>query len=310
MTISAIPRSGFSSDASSVDDNLRRHRESRQAAAAGRGITTEKMLVTPAIAEEWLALNHGNRNVTAPRVDLFVRLIREEKFCLTHQGVAFYDDGDLADGQTRLTAIAKAGVSVWMFVTRGLPRAAIHAIDGGRPRTVRDVLHFLGMPLTASHVAVVRTLWNQYHLQRREDCRVWDNNSVDTDTFANFAAAVGDAVVFSMPSTKKKGLSHASYIGAIASAWFTQNREMLLRMKQLVDSGVGADRDEQAAIRLRDWLLTTHISASGAQGRQEIYKRSCTAIRAFLEGRPLAKLYCREDAAFQIPDLIRSKPSR
>lgn len=285
MAVATISRNGFSS-------------------AQARGITTEKVLVTPSMAEDWLTVNHGNRNVTGPRVDLFVRLIREGKFCLTHQGVAFYDDGDLADGQTRLTAIVKAGVPVWMFVTRGLPRSAIHAIDGGRPRTVRDVLHFLGMSLSARHVAVVRTLWNQYHLQRRQDARAWDNNAVDTDTFANFASAVQDAVMFSMPATKTKGLSHASYIGAIASAWFTQDREMLLRMKQLVASGAGADRDEQAAIRLRDWLLTTHLSSSGVQGRQEIYKRSCTAIRAFLEGRPLAKLYCREDAAFPIPDLI------
>lgn len=270
---------------------------------ASRGITTEKLLVTPAMADEWLTKNHNNRNVTGPRVDLFIRLIKEGKFCLTHQGVAFYEDGDLADGQTRLTAISKAGVPVWMFVTRGLPRTAIHAIDGGRPRTVRDVLHFLGMSLTSHHVAVVRTLWNQYHLQRRDGGR-WDNSAVDTDAFAAFAAAVSEAVLFSMPATRCKGLSHASYVGAVASAWFTQDRDMLLRLKHLVATGAGADRDEQAAIKLRDWLLTTHLSSSGVDGRQEIFKRSCTAIRAFIDGRPLAKLYCREDAAFTIPDLI------
>lgn len=269
-----------------------------------RGITTEKVFVTPNMAEEWLTENHGNRKLNGPRVELFARLIREGKFCLTHQGVAFYDDGDLADGQTRLTAIVRADVPVWMFVTRGLPRSAIHAIDGGRPRTVRDVLHFLGMSLSSHHVAAVRTLWNQYHLQRRPEAKVWDNNAVDTDTFATFASVVQDAIEFSLPATRTKGLSHASYVGAMASAWFTQDRDMLLRMKQLVASGAGADRDEQAAIRLRDWLLTTPLSSSGNAGRQEIYKRSCTAIRAFLEGRPLAKLYCREDAAFLIPDIF------
>ena len=274
------------------------------ASAHARGITTEKVLVTPEMAEEWLTVNNGNRNISNPRVDLFVKLIREGKFCLTHQGVAFYEDGYLADGQTRLTAITRSGVAVWMFVTRGLPRSAIHAIDGGRPRSVRDVLHFLGMPLSSHHVAVVRTLWNQYHLQRRADSTVWDNSAVDTDAFATFASAVHDAVVFSMPLRKSKGLSHASYIGAIASAWFTQDRRTLSRMKDLVNSGVDADVYEQAAIKLRDFLLTTQLTSGGVCGRHEIYKRSCTAIRAFLEGRPLSKLYCREDAAFPIPDLI------
>jgi hypothetical protein len=267
-----------------------------------RGITTEKLLVTPETASVWLERNHRNRNITGPRVDLFVKLIQDGKFCLTHQGVAFYEDGDLADGQTRLTAIAKAGIPVWMFVTRGLPREAIHAIDGGRPRNVRDVLHFLGMSLTSQHVAVVRTLWNQYQLQLREGSEVWDNSAVDTVAFAKFASAVQDAVEFAMPATRCKGLSHASYVGALASAWFTQDREMLLRFRQLVASGAGADRDEQAAIKLRDWLLTTHLSSSGTQGRQEMFKRSCTAIRAFLDGRTLSKLYCRADAVFVIPD--------
>lgn len=271
---------------------------------SSREITTEKTLVTPQMAADWLERNHNNRNVTGPRVDLFVRLIREGKWCLTHQGVAFYDDGDLADGQTRLTAITKAGVAVWMFVTRGLPRETIHAIDGGRPRNVRDVLHFLGMSLTSHHVAVVRILWMQYQLQRREDAVVWDNNAVDTAVFAEFASATKEAVDFAMPATKARGLSHGCLVAAVASAWFTEDRNRLLRFKQLIAEGAGADRDEQAAIKLRDFLLTTTLLAGGTSVRQELFMRCCTALRAFLERRPLNKLYCRPDSVFPIPDLI------
>jgi hypothetical protein len=269
-----------------------------------REITIEKVMVTPQMAEEWLGLNHNNRNVTGPRVDLFVRLIRECKWCLTHQGVAFYSDGDLADGQTRLTAIAKSGLAVWMFVTRGLPRDSIHAIDGGRPRNVRDVLHFLGMPLTTNHVAVVRILWMQYQLQRREEAVTWDNNAVDTAVFADFAAATKDCVDFAMPATKARGLSHGCLVAAVASAWFTEDRDRLLRFKQLISEGAGADRDEQAAIKLRDFMMTTNLLAGGTAVRQELFMRCCTALRAFLERRPLTKLYCRPDSVFPIPDLI------
>jgi hypothetical protein len=274
------------------------------AAHIGREITTEKTLVTPQMASQWLEHNHKNRNITGPRVDLFVRLIQEGKWCLTHQGVAFYDDGDLADGQTRLTAIARAGVAVWMFVTRGLPRETIHAIDGGRPRNVRDVLHFLGLSLTTHHVAVVRILWMQYRLQRREDAEVWDGNAVDTAVFAEFASATREAVDFAMPQTKARGLSHGCCVAAVASAWFTEDSNRLLRFKQLIAEGAGADRDEQAAIKLRDFLLTTNLLAGGTAVRQELFMRCCTALRAFLERRSLTKLYCRPDSVFPIPDLI------
>jgi hypothetical protein len=274
------------------------------ASHSGREVTTEQVLVTPQMAAEWLEHNHNNRNVTGPRVDLFVRLIREGKWCLTHQGVGFYADGDLADGQTRLTAIAKAGVPVWMLVTRGLPRNTIHAIDGGRPRNVRDVLHFLGMSFTTNHVAVVRVLWMQYQLQRREDAETWDNNAVDTAVFAEFAAATKDAVDFAMPPTKARGLSHGCLVASIASAWFTEDRDRLLRFKQLIAEGAGADRDEQAAIKLRDFMMTTTLLAGGTSVRQELFMRCCTGLRAFLERRSLTKLYCRPDSVFPIPDLI------
>lgn len=268
------------------------------------GVTTEKILVTPAMAQEWLGRNVGNRNINAVRVDLFVRLIRDGKFHLTHQGLAFYADGDLADGQTRLTAILKAGVSVLMFVTRGLPRSAIHAIDGGRPRSLHDVIHFLGVGLSKNHVAVCRVLWAQYELQRRENASSWNCHAVETDSFAQFAIAAADAVEFAMPAWKKKGLTHACYVGSVASAWFTQDRDCLDRFKQLICDGVGAERHETAAITLRDFLLTSPLLNGGNRARQEIFVRSCTALRAFLDRRPLSKLYARPEAVFDIPNIV------
>ena len=267
-------------------------------------VTIEKILVTPAMAQEWLSQNVGNRKTNLARVDLFARLIREGKFHLTHQGVAFYSDGDLADGQTRLSAIIKAGMSVVMFVTRGLPRSAIHAIDGGRPRSLHDVIHFLGVGLSKNHVAVCRVLWAQYDLQCRDKASTWNCNAVDTDSFAKFAVASADAVNFAMPAWKKKGLTHACYVASVASAWFTQDRDCLDRFKQLICDGVGAERHETAAITLRDFLLTSPLLSGGNKARQEIFVRSCTALRAFLERRPLSKLYYRPESVFDIPSLV------
>lgn len=268
------------------------------------GVTTEKILVTPAMAQDWLSRNVGNRGINQSRVDLFVRLIRDGKFHLTHQGVAFYADGDLADGQTRLSAIVKAGLSVLMFVTHGLQRSAIHAIDGGRPRSLHDVCHFLGVGLSKNHVAVCRVLWQQYDLQCRDNASTWNCNSVDSDSFAKFAIAASEAISFSIPAWKKKGLTHACYVASVASAWFTQDRDRLNRFKQLICDGVGAERHETAAITLRDFLLTSPLLNGGNKARQEIFVRSCTALRAFLEARPLSKLYARRESVFDIPKFV------
>jgi len=263
------------------------------------------MMVTPEMASSWLKLNHNNRNITSPRVELFVRLIREGKWVLTHQGIGFYCDGNLADGQTRLSAIARAGIPVWMLVTEGLPRESIHAIDGGRPRSVRDVLHFIGISLTKNDVSVVRMLWMQYRLQRSGESRtVWDASAVDTVGFSQFVDACRDAVIFATPKIRRRGLSHASVVASVASAWFTEEKSLLSRFQQLIAEGTGADQSEQAAIRLRDFLQTTTLTKGGTLDRQELFVKCCGALRAFIDGRTISRIVCRPDSVFPIPDLV------
>ncbi len=265
-------------------------------------VSIEKTLVTPRLAAEWLEhRNNKNRRICRPRVDLYVSLIKGHKFVLTHQGIAFYDNGDLADGQHRLQAIVEANMAVWMMVTSGLPIESVHAIDNGRPRSLQNVLTFVGVDLSHKHIAAARVLWMQYHSQRNGTC--WDAQSVDTGAFAEFVKATKEPIEFSTPASRTRGISHASVTGASASAWYTQNRDVLGRFQQLLYEGTGAMRHEQAAIRLREFLLTTSLTQGGTNARQELFIRACTALRAFFEGRSIQKLYCRPDAVFQIPDI-------
>ncbi len=261
---------------------------------------TRRVLVTPEMAKEWLSLNENNRPINKVRAELLAQQIRDGKWRVTHQGIAFWDDGALADGQHRLAAIAAGDTPVEVMVTRGINRDSIHAIDSGRPRSIANVLHFMGMQMSQSQVAVARALWMEYHAARAETA--WNNQVFDTSRFVLFVEHVGEAIAFSAPPKACRGLSHAAVTAAIASAWFTQSHVDLIRFKDLLHSGVGAEEHESAAIKLRDFLLTTRLNTGGNDARQELYLRSCTSIRAFVEGRGLAKLYCRPDARFPIPD--------
>lgn len=122
-----------------------------QPAKKGRAVRVEGMSVnferiTPAIAADWLEHNDANRNLRDARVSAVVRDILDGNFQPTHQGVAFYASGKLADGQHRLRAVVVANKTVVMQVTRGLPEEARPVIDTGTKRTLGDVLHFGGYP--------------------------------------------------------------------------------------------------------------------------------------------------------------------
>lgn len=265
------------------------------------GVQFSRMFVTPEMARQWLEKNHNNRPITRARVSLIKEQIDNGTFTFTHQGIAFYGDfEELADGQHRLVAIAEGEKSVELLVTWGLSKDTVHAIDRGRPRSITNVLNFMGMSLSQQQTAACRALWLDYHAARRETA--WSNQVFDTHKFVAFCNHVFEAVSFAIPPKACRGLSHASVTAAIAAAWFTQSHVDLARFKELLHSGVGASDSETAAVKLREYLLTHSVTGGGNEARQELYLRCSTALRAFLEGRGLAKLYCRPDARFPIPD--------
>lgn len=104
--------------------------------------TTE--LITPELATEYLSHNCTNRALRGKDVDTLARDMINGKFVLTHQGIAFDSAGNLLDGQHRLSAVVKAGVSVYMRVTRGIKFEDAAFMDIGVKRNLQDGFAFSG----------------------------------------------------------------------------------------------------------------------------------------------------------------------
>jgi hypothetical protein len=265
--------------------------------ARATGMVTTKEFVTPELALEWLARNENNRNLRKADVEYLKECILAGEFKLTHQGIAFYQDDELADGQHRLHAIMEAGVGVWMYVTRGVPREAAGAIDRGIPRSNKDHLHFSGVRSDTRRVAACICMINQYRAERSENATRWSKRRMRPDKFAAFYAAFSDAIEFAYESNKQL---HACVVAAIASAWFTSNRDRLAQFRSLLASGAATDAGDLAAIKLRDFLLKKQYG-QGESARNDLFLKACSALRAFLDCRPLSKLYATNDHAFPIP---------
>ncbi|MCL3993772.1 hypothetical protein [Streptomyces lavenduligriseus] len=113
---------------------------------------TEVRTVTPELAREWLERNINNRPLSRQTVTHLARAIERGEWRLTHQGIAFDENGRLVDGQHRLEAVVKAGLPVEVLVAHGVPRAAFTVMDTGRKRTGRDALSLAG-ETNSNHLA-------------------------------------------------------------------------------------------------------------------------------------------------------------
>ena len=96
--------------------------------------------ITPELAKKWLAANKDNRHARPSHINNLAREIKNGKWTLTHQGIAFSSAGRLIDGQHRLEAIIAAGEPVFMAVFIGLDDNMFGALDRGIRRTLTDEL--------------------------------------------------------------------------------------------------------------------------------------------------------------------------
>lgn len=97
--------------------------------------------VTPSLAAEWLEKhNNGNRPIRPGVVKKYVAMMQAGQWSLSPDGIIFGDGGRLIQGQHRLTAIVRSGVTCEMLVTTGVSNDVFKVLDRGAPRTVADVL--------------------------------------------------------------------------------------------------------------------------------------------------------------------------
>lgn len=103
----------------------------------------EVINVDPQMAAEWLKKNiPNNRSISkAKEYDFDMRM---GNWLTTHQGIAFDTNGNLIDGQNRLTAIVSSGITIEMLVVFDCDPKSLEVLDTGRKRTLGDTLKIGG----------------------------------------------------------------------------------------------------------------------------------------------------------------------
>ncbi len=104
------------------------------------GMTAKLELITPEIASAYLETMDQNRAVSPDVVEKYGRDMNNLRWMVTTQGIGFSYEGRLIDGQHRLWAVVKTGVSAYTWVMRGLHPDAMRAVDDNRKRTFSDDL--------------------------------------------------------------------------------------------------------------------------------------------------------------------------
>jgi hypothetical protein len=115
------------------------------------------ILITPEMAKEMLKKNVSNRAIRKVVVKGYADDMLAGAWRTTHQGIAFNSNGDLVDGQHRLSAIVLANKPIEMLICTYAENfgATNSPLDMHVKRTVSDILGH-----APSHMAVLQLLIN------------------------------------------------------------------------------------------------------------------------------------------------------
>lgn len=264
--------------------------------------------VTPELAARWLDRNTRNRPLNKRIVNKYAEDMRAKNWVVTHQGLAFYASGEVADGQHRLQAVVQSGETVRFFVTHGLADRDAVGIDQNATRAMQHVMQFMGEGRWAdqSIIAVMRVYAS---MVGEGSCNTEKNLSVSQALEA--LEIYGASVMFGAKvfPGKRKYLTTALLRAAIGAASCYENWCRLKCFADVLYSGLANGPEDSAAIRLREFLLSGKYQ-NGHTERMHLLRRAQRAIMAFCKGEQLTLLRAPDRLLYvpkpdQYLDLVR-----
>lgn len=251
------------------------------------GLKTELTLVTPALAVEWLEKNKENRAIRHRQVEFLSNAIKRGEWKVTHQGIAFGQDGSLYDGQHRLWAVVEANVPVHMMVTWGLPASARADIDTQTRRTVGDNLKIIHGIVDGK--AKVEAL-NMIRLLVSKD-----NSPATHDQVVQMLEDYREGLNFMTAIHKRKDkLFSAPVRGAIVFAHRTAPEKVEEFVRQYTTGEMLAG--DSGIFLLRSLMLGSSNRGNTSADRRVLTVKALRAIAAHIMDTKIAILYPTEDA--------------
>lgn len=123
--------------------------------------TAEFKMIDPALATYMLSRNVSNRPLKMNRVNEYYQdMIRGRYKEGTAETIKMSDKNHLLDGQHRLTALVKAGVTLEFLVAEGLDESIFDVLDTGGNRSASDIFSLGEVPNYTQTSTMIRKYLN------------------------------------------------------------------------------------------------------------------------------------------------------
>lgn len=135
--------------------------ENKKNKKGGEGVTASVETITPAVAEEFLAININNRHVDQRTVDDYATQMKKGLWTLNGEPIIISSNNTILDGQHRLLAVVKSNTTIQSLVVWGVDgNIAFATIDTGKGRSAGDMLSIVKIPNSKSIASGITQYFN------------------------------------------------------------------------------------------------------------------------------------------------------
>lgn len=239
--------------------------------------------VTPQLAASWLLLNVSNRKLRTNYIRQYIQDILTGNWAMIGCPIKFSAEGQLMDGQHRLTAIVRANKCVKMVVMVGVNPNAFTHIDSGASRTVSDSLFIKGVSRSREVASIINVLNNNGIMGNRgvasaaRNAPIYDSDPQRFDTAAEAACQV-------------KKLTMSSAYGAFFYLALKAQPEKAQSFHRKFVTGTAEEDNPARFIRehMRDKYPVG--KRSGRDKQVEIGLKLVEAFKKYCEGKPMKRV--------------------
>jgi len=265
--------------------------------------------ITPETAASILAKNLSNRPISGRHVDFLTAQIKGGYFLETGDSIKISKEGELIDGQHRLSAVVRSGVPIVCAIARDVDRSVFEVLDTGRARSSSDVLAVSGFRNANNLAAAARfILLHKAGLNSRaaqgdvSDAIQSDfqSNKKVLDFVEANADAIQEAVSFAAVAYKKCRFVATSEYAAYYYIFSEKSKEDARFFWEKFASGSNLD-EKSPILLLRRALernVTSHVKLTQYSKKYYIVR----AWNAFREKRSLGVLQYNKD--FKMPEIV------
>lgn len=264
------------------------------------GMFTRVETITPERATELLKrIPPGKqRRVRPTRVENYCKQRQGGTWRLHHQGIALDVEGVLRDGQYRLSMIEKSGLSTTLLVAYNVPNEGVLHADEQLPRTAKDALRMAGQGnYTNAMVATLRCYLrypalstSAFFLSREETLAALQKYAAPLDYSERWLLSI---------KTVTRGTR-----AAVSRAFSHVNRERLDQFCEILRTGMptSENRDHGQVVIVLHKFLVSMGGHHSEEHEGEIYRKSQTAIQAFMLRQPVSRLYGTDKDLYPLPE--------